>query len=79
LGFGRFLVVVGQNYELKLCCRNFASSPELSSISVVVSKPEFCEELLRLGLNCFFFFLGAVHDKVSVVLILVYSAFDAWF
>ncbi len=54
LGFGGFLVVVGQNYELKLCCRSFALSPELSSISLVLSKPEFCEEeLLRLGLIFF--------------------------
>jgi hypothetical protein len=76
LGFGGFLVVVGQNYELKLCCRNFVSSLELSSISLVVSKLEFCEEeVLRLGLICFFFLVVVVHEKISieiaVVLILV--------
>ncbi len=48
-----------ENYELKLCCRNFASSLELSSISLVVSKLEFCEEeVLRLGLIWFFFLLS---------------------
>jgi hypothetical protein len=62
-----------ENYELKLCCRNFASSLELSSISLVVSKLEFCEEeVLRLGLIFIFF---VVHEKISieiaVVLILV--------